>query len=132
MDHEHTSLKQMLTSLFHILSLLLMASTSLSTNQAEFYKGDSFSLLFEGQNAVFVCDPSEQTSDNLTYQWILNNTHIIATGQSFTVHNVRESDSGLYKCIVRGKIMDKEVVAEHSTFVSIRKSEFRLQTDRDT
>ncbi|KAL5108129.1 hypothetical protein TcWFU_008840 [Taenia crassiceps] len=100
-----------------------MTPTSLSTGQAAPYGRDNVSLLFEGQNAVFVCDPSGQVSDNLTYQWTLNNTHIIATGRSFTIHNVRSSDSGLYKCIVRGKIMDKEVVAEHATFAYIKKTE---------
>ncbi|KAL5960794.1 Contactin-1 [Taenia solium] len=126
MGHGYAFLRQRLILLLHLFFLLLMAPTSLATGQAESYRRDNFSLLFEGQNAVFVCDPSGQMNDNLTYQWTLNNTHIIATGRSFTIHNVRESDSGLYKCIVRGKIMDKEVVAEHATFAYIKKSELML------
>ena len=88
------------------------------------YEQENFNVLFEGQNAIFVCDPSGPVGDSITYQWTLNDTHIIATGRSFTINNVKKSDSGLYKCIVRGKIMNKEMVAEHATFAYIKKGEF--------
>lgn len=123
MGRGYVSLRQRLIPLLLLLFLLLMTPASVATGQAEPYRRDNFTLLFEGQNAVFVCDPSGVVSDNLTYQWTLNNTHIIATGRSFTIYNVRESDSGFYKCIVRGMIMDNEVVAEHATFACIKKSE---------
>ncbi|KAH9281039.1 Low-density lipoprotein receptor [Echinococcus granulosus] len=123
MGHGYTSPRRRLIPL---LFLLLLRSTSVLTGQTEPYRRDSFSPLFEGQNAVFVCDPSGQVSGTLSYQWTLNDTHIIATRRSFTIYNVRESDSGLYKCIVRGKIMDKEVVAEHATFAYVKKAETML------
>ena len=110
----------------HFVGLLLLVSAS----QSGPYIRENFNVLFEGQNAVFVCDPSGPVDDSITYQWTLNDTHIIATGRSFSINNVKKSDSGLYKCIVRGKIMGKETMAEHATFAYIKKGEFALNSSR--
>ncbi|KAM3172949.1 hypothetical protein ACTXT7_013507 [Hymenolepis weldensis] len=110
---------------FPLVLLLLFTSPTPSSlvwgQQVEPYRRENFNVLFEGQNAIFVCDPSGWDHDSLTYQWTLNDTHIIATGKTFSINNVHKSDSGLYKCIVRGKINNKEVVAEQSTFAYIKK-----------
>lgn len=125
-SHGYMLPKQLqIISIFQLFIILLSTPPiNLIFGQAEPYRRENFNVLFEGQNAVFLCDPSGWDHDSLTYQWTLNDTHIIATGRSFTINNVRKSDSGLYKCIVRGKIDNREIVAEHATFAYIKKGEF--------
>lgn len=111
-----------LTFLFLFL-LLIHQPPPAAADVAQPYDRENFHVLFEGQNAIFVCDPRGPVSESLHYQWTLNDTQIIATGRSFTINNVRKSDAGMYKCTVRGKLLNREVVAEQSTFAYIKKSE---------